>query len=510
MSHDERAQAMSKEEIVALLVAYEDIARQNAWFKQQLFGQKSERRPLDPDARQLMLGEMPDGSSTPASTTTVAAHSRRKHQGRNDDHAESLRFDPSVPVEEVRLPSPALDQEHEVVSEKISYRLAQRPVSYVVLKYIRPVVKRKTDGVLISTPAPASPLGKSLADVSLLASMAIEKFLYHLPLYRQHQRMEAAGIHLARSTLTGLIHRSGDLLEPIYESQLASVLDSRVIAMDETPIKAGVQGPGKMRTGYFWPMYGDQSEVVFPFAPTRAARVVTETLQGFGGVLVSDGYSAYERYAEQVRSVVHAQCWSHTRRQFLQAEQVEPELTRVALDQIRRLYETEATLRAKLIDAPKRLEQRALHSRPIVDGFFEWLKQTLSERLLLPRNPFTAAAHYTLNRERALRVFLEHAEVPIDTNHLERQIRPIALGRKNWLFCWSEIGARYVGIFQSLLTTCRLHGVDPYVYLVDVLQRVETHPMSEVALLSPRLWKQHIAANPLRSAIDRVVKDGVP
>lgn len=512
VSHDERAAAMTHDDIVALLVSNEELAikygaaaRQLEWFKQQLFGQKSERRPIDVDARQLTLGEQPVGAAETAGTTTVAEYSRRRTSPARAEDAEleSLRFDPTVPVEEIRLPHPALDEEHELVSEKTTYRLAQKPASYVVLKYVRPVVKRKSDGTLSCPPAPASVLGKSLADVSLLAAMAIDKFVYHLPLYRQHQRMAAAGIHLARSTLTGLMHRAGDLLVLIYEAQLASILSSRVVAMDETPIKAGLAGPGKMKTGYFWPIYGDRGEVVFPFAETRSGKVVSETLASFEGILLSDGYIAYQRYAEQVNTVVHAQCWSHTRRQFLQAEQVEPELTAVALEQIRRLYVEEGRVATKLIDGPQRLELRARHCKPIVDEFFEWLKTTLVERLLLPRNPFTEAAHYALDRERALKVFLEYPDVPIDTNHLEREIRPIALGRKNWLFCWTEIGAKYVGVFQSLFATCRLQGIDPYTYLVDVLQRVDQHPVSEVATLTPRLWKEHFAANPLRSALDR-------
>ena len=124
-------------------------------------------------------------------------------------------------------------------------------------------------------------------------------------------------------------------------------------------------------------------------------------------------------------------------------------------------------------------------------------------RILLPSNPFTVAAHYAVEREKALRVFLEYPEVPIDTNHLERQIRPVAVGRKNWLFCWTEIGAHYAGVINTLIGSCRLQGVDPYTYLVDVLQRIDTHLAKDVALLTPRLWKENFAQRPLRSAIDR-------
>jgi len=516
MTLDEQAAALNREDIVKLLASHEaqsteiaELRRQLEWFKRQLFGSKSERRLIAPDGRQLSLGEWKQEDS-PGTEITVAEHRRRSTQGRDDTADEGqVRFDDSLPVEEIRIPHAAVDEEHEIVSEKVTYRLAQKPASYVLLKYVRPVVKRKEDGKLSCPPAPASVLGKSVADVSLLACMAIDKFVYHLPLYRQHQRMAAAGIRLARSTLTGLMHRTGDLLQPIYEAQWVSVLASDVVTMDETPIKAGRKGRGKMKTGYFWPIYGDRDEIVFPFSASRSGEVLKEILGQYQGVLVSDGYTPYESYAARVNEIVHAQCWSHTRRQFLKAENVEPELTDKALEYIRRLYEEEARLKPRLVEGTQRLEKRGTRCKPIVDEFFEWLKTELRERVLLPRNPFTEAANYALDREPPLRVFLEYPDVPIDTNHLEREIRPIALGRKNWLFCWTEIGAQYVGIFQSLLRTCRLQGVDPYAYLVDVLQRVETHPASDVAALTPRLWKEKFAADPLRSAIDRPVKNVV-
>jgi len=337
--------------------------------------------------------------------------------------------------------------------------------------------------------------------------MVIDKFKYHLPLYRQHQRMEAAGIHLARSTLTDLVHRTGDLLEPICGAQLESVVSGSLVTMDETPIKADRKHRGKMNTGYFWPVHGDRAEIVFPFSDSRSGAFIQEVLGDYRGVLLTDGYSAYDAYVHRINDVVHAQCWSHSRRHFLKAENIEPELTATALEYIRGLYKEEAKLSARPLDGTKRLEQRSKHCKPIVDKFFEWVKTELEQRVLLPSNPFTGAAEYVLAREKQLRVFLEYPDVPIDTNHLEREIRPIALGRKNWLFCWTEIGAKYVGIFQSLLATCRLQEVNPYTYLVDVLQRVEDHPASDVAALTPRLWKERFADDPRRSDIDRVVNN---
>jgi transposase len=524
MTLDERAEAMKRDEIVALLAAHEELAganqelaganqelagenqelrRQLEWFKRQLFGEKSERRLVGSDERQMYLGEAGDEDAPPDdASVSVAEHQRRRRPRSEEPDDGDLRFDESVPVEEIRVENPALEPgEGEVVTEKVSCKLAQRPATFVVLRYIRQVVK-KQDGQLSCPPAPASVLGKSVADVSLLACMAIDKFRYHLPLYRQHQRMQAAGVRLARSTLTSWIHRTADLLDPIYHSQLASILKSEVLAMDETPIKAGRRERGKMQTGYFWPVFGDKNEVAFPFSVSRAAGMVRDVLGEYCGVLISDGYRAYEKHAAEVNGLVHAQCWSHARRYFVKAESAEPRLVGRALDLIGKLYEHEAKLRGKSDE--KRLEKRGQFCKPIVDELFSWLQAELAERVLLPSNPFTEAANYTLDREQALRVFLEYPNVPIDTNHLEREIRPIALGRKNWLFCWTEVGAQAVGIFQSLLSTCRLQGVDPYTYLVDVLQRVETHPASQVALLTPRLWKEHFAENPLRSDLDAV------
>lgn len=506
----ERAATMTRDQVAALLASHEqlearaeELRRQVEWFKRQLFGSKSERRVLEPDARQMFLGEGGDRDlPADAESVTVAEHQRRRRPRKPEPDDDGLRFDDSVPVEEIRLADPNLAAgEGDVITEKVTYRLAQRPASYVVLKYVRPVVKR-ADGGLSCPPAPPSVLGKSLADVSLLACLAIDKFQYHLPLYRQHQRMKAAGIKMARSTLTNLIHRSAELLEPIYEAQLESILQSDVLAMDETPIKAGRRERGRMQTGYFWPVHGDKGEIVFPFSPSRAVGMVRQVLGEYCGVLLSDGYQAYEKHAAEVNGLVHAQCWSHARRHLIKAQDIEPQLTGRALDLIGSLYEQEAELRARALDDESQLRERREHCKPIVDEFFAWLRSELATRALLPSNPFTAAAHYALERERALRVFLDYPTVPIDTNHLEREIRPIALGRKNWLFCWTEVGAQCVGIFQSLLATCRLQGVDPYTYLVDVLQRVESHPAADVALLTPRLWKEHFAERPLRSDLD--------
>jgi len=509
---------MSPAEIASVLAERDRLQQQVAWFKRQLFGSSSERRVVAPQGHQMTLGETSAEQESSPAGVTVAAHQRRRRHARIDEARDesTLRFDPDVPVVRIEVPPDVPEAERDAyvqIDEKVTRRLARRPGVFVVLEYRRPVLKRKNglEETIVCAPAPSAVLERSLADVSVLSAMLVDKFVYHMPLYRQHQRLAASGVHLSRVTLTNWVHRTGELLEPIYDALVRSILESAVLAMDEIPISTGPKknkppGRRRMHTGYFWPIYGERHEVAFHFAPTRAGAVVREVLGDYKGVLLTDGYSAYERYAARASDVVHAQCWSHTRRGFEHALDIEPELANAALDRIGKLYELEAELKRLDLPPEKVLTYRTERAKPLVEEFFEWLRMLQCERVLLPTNPFTKAMSYALEREEGLKVFLSYPDVPIDTNHLERALRVIAMGRRNWLFCWTEIGAKCVGVVQSLLTTCRLHGVDPYTYLVDVLQRIEVLPATQVDLLLPRLWKEHFAADPLRSDLDRILR----
>ncbi len=170
-----------------------------------------------------------------------------------------------------------------------------------------------------------------------------------------------------------------------------------------------------------------------------------------------------------------------------------------ALARIGALYAVEQHIREHRLGGEAKQRYRLTHAKPVVDAFFDWAGAQARHAALLPSNPLTKALHYALERRAGLSVYLSDPDVPIDTNHLERALRPIPMGRKNWQFCWSEVGAEAVATIQSLLVTCRLHDVDPYDYLVDVLQRIDRHPANDVEQLIPRRWKQHFAAAPLRT-----------
>ena len=496
------------------------------WFEKQVFGPKSEKRLVeDPTQLSLLGGKMATDPIESDKITVTYERGKGKKQ-RPDDcvNDAGLRFSDDVPVQVVPVIPPELQgdeaDQYEIIDTHIRCKLAQRPASYVVLQYEIPILKRKrvadieadassdtnatSQPALITPTMPDQVLENSVADVSVLVGLLVDKFCYHLPLYRQHQRMSQAGVTLSRATLTNWSKRAIELLRPIVEAQLRHVLQSKVLAMDETPIKAGRKERGKLKQGYFWPVYGEDHEIVFTYHASRGRQHIEQLIKtSFQGTLLTDGYAAYARYVQHTEGVTHAQCWVHSRRKFVEAESRDPDAADAALAQIAQLYQVEKQLQDKGLIGEKKRDYRLAHSKPVVDAFFEWCQGQCQRTDLTPTDPLTKALNYVRNREPSLRVFLEDPDVQPDTNHLEREIRPIPMGRKNWLFCWTEIGAEHVGIIQSLISTCKLHGVNPYTYFTDVLQRISNHPASRVEELTPRLWKDLYANQPMRSVLDR-------
>ncbi len=480
------------------------------WFQRQIFGEKSEKRTnLDPSIQADFIASLnlpiPEVSMPEASE--VSSHKRQKKHRGDAVNDTGLRFDSSVPVVVIKLPCAELEgsnaDDYEVVSEKTSHRLAQRAASYVILQYVRKVVKHKKASKLMTTPAANNVLDKCVADVSFIAGMLVDKFTYHLPLYRQHQRLKQGGITLSRGTLTNISTRSISLLAPIVDAQHKHCLQSRVLGMDETPIKAGRKSKGKMRQAYFWPIYGEDDEIVFAYAPTRAASNVARIIgSDFKGVLLTDGYTAYAQFSAAREGCTSAGCWAHNRRGFEKADDAEPESSAEALIIIGELYKQEDIIRDKELSGEAKLAHRQEHSAPIVAAFWQWCDAQCHRNDLLPRSPLTRALKYAMARRKEFEVFLSDPDVQIDTNHVERGLRQIPMGRKNWNFCWTELGAEQVGIIQSLLVTCKLHDIDPYVYLADVLQRISVHPASKVIELTPRVWKTKFADDPIRSDLE--------
>jgi hypothetical protein len=500
--------------VQSLAGTVQSLQHQLEWFKRQMFGTRSERMHVLEGSSQLALeGVLASAdSAAPPKERTIPAHKRRVAKRDAVGDSESVPFfdEARVPMETIELPNPAAQglapEQFEVIGQKVSFRLAQRPGSYVVLKYVRSLIKRLDTQEISCPPAPQGVIEGSRADVSFVVGLLVDKFRYHTPLYRQHQRLEDCGFNVSRPWLTQVAQKAIALLEPIYDAQFDSIRTSRVKAMDETPIKAGRTDHGKMKTAYFWPVYGEHDEVCFPFFASRGGENVRAALgmhHAPDAVLLTDGYAAYDSYAKKL-DLTHAQCWVHSRRGFFEAQAHDPQSVQEALQQIAALYAIEEEIREQKLTGDGKRLHRLTHSKPRVDAFFDWVNRKFEQHGLRPSTPFIEALEYVRVRRFGLEVFLTDPDVPMDTNHLERALRVIPMGRKNWNFCWTELGAKHVGIVQSLIVTCRLHEIDPYTYLVDVLQRVSQHPAARVAELTPRQWKTQFAASPLRSDLYRI------
>jgi transposase len=502
-------------QIAAMSDEIAQLKHQLDWFKRQLFGRKSEKvLPVSPEPNSLFDAPVSDDAVPVSKLVKAHTRSSKKQRSDTDVNDEGLRFDDTVPQQVIDIPAPELQgpdaDQYELVDTRETCRLAQQPGSYVVLKYRRQVVRHKALQTIKDTPAPANVLEGCYCDVSLLAGLMVDKAVYHLPLHRQHQRMLDSGITVSRATLTNWIQKGIELLRPIERAQWQHILQSKVLAMDEVPIKAGRKKgagrqPGQMKQTYFWPMHGDQDEVAFTWSQSRGMAHAQEQLKGFNGTLLTDGYAAYSKTVEQLdqqkQKIVHATCWAHMRRAFEKALDSEPETVQQALDIIAAIYRHEKLIRDRQPSLDEVLTYRQQHNEPLVTDFFRWIYQQRQRTDLLPKSPLSKALCYASEREEQLKVFLRNPALPPDTNHLERALRVVPMGRKNYLFCWSEIGAEQLGILQSLMVTCRLQGVNPYYYLVDVLQRVSMHPAKNVLELTPRIWKDRFGHTPLTSEV---------
>ena len=282
-----------EQKIAALSDEVVVLKQQLDWFKRQLFGRKSEQQILDnPYQEGLFQNQAPAQKDLPS--TDVKAHkrsSKKQHQD-SDINDTGLRFDDSVPQQIIELCAPELEgdkaDDYEIIDYKDTTRLAQRIGSYVVLVYRRPVVRHKPSQTLTTPEAPDNVLDGCYADVSLLAGLMVDKAVYHLPLYRQHQRMLDSGVRVSRSTLINWMNKGIELLKPIYQAQWRHILQSKVLAMDEVPMKAGRKGKGKMQQTYFWPMYGEDDEVAFTWSRNRSHQHAVDQLTGFSGTLLTD------------------------------------------------------------------------------------------------------------------------------------------------------------------------------------------------------------------------------
>jgi transposase len=471
-----------------------------------LFGRRSEKT-ADPDQLQLALEDIEQAlaeaevqeEKTDATLQASRSQQRRVNRGALPRH---------LPREEI-----VIEPDHQTcpccggalhrIGEDVAERLDVIPAQFKVIVTRRPKYGcRACESAVVQASAPARLIEGGLPTEALVAHVLVGKYADHLPLYRQSQIYARQGIELDRSTLADWVGRAATELRPLHERLLEHLKGSPKLFMDET--RAPVLDPGRKRTktGYLWaiarddrPWGGtDPPAVAYLYAPGRGAEHAIRPLTGFSGILQVDGYAAYKALADPGRTggpVTLAYCWSHVRRRFYEiAQGRNAPIAEQALERLAVLYRIESTIRGH---APEQRQAiRHDQSRPIVDDLRPWLDTQLAK--VPGRSRIAEAIRYALKLWSGLALFLDDGQIEIDTNVVERSIRPIALNRKNALFAGSDQGGVHWGVIASLIETCKLNAVDPQAYLADALTRlVNRHPASQIDRLMPWIYAEPVA-----------------
>jgi transposase len=349
---------------------------------------------------------------------------------------------------------------------------------------------------LIQAPVPPHVIDKGIPTAGLLAQVLIAKYLDHLPLYRQEAIFGRAGLALPRSTLAQWVGACGLRLAPLVDAMRALLLTRPVLHADETPVPMLKPGLGRTHRAYLWSYssseYDELQTVIYDFTEGRGGVHARDFLGSWSGKLVCDDYSGYKALFQ--RGVIEAGCMAHARRKLhdLYANH-RSEIAEEGLRYFAALYEIEREAREKKLTADGRQQLREQRARPIAEALRQWLTR---QRNQVPDGSATRKAiDYNLGRWAALTRYIEDGDLPIDNNHVENRIRPVALGRNNWLFAGSLRAGQRAAAVMSLVQSAKLNGHDPYHYLKDVLERLPTQPASRLEDLLPYRWRSPAAKN---------------
>jgi transposase len=492
----------------------EKLQHQLEQLLRQFYGRKSEK--LDPNQLLLFAQEIVEAATaepqttpapepTPEPVASAAAKPPAKGHGRKPLPANlpRKRVVHDLPIEQ-RL-CPDCGTERVCFGEEIREQLEYVPASIIVIEHVRLkyACEQCQAHVAIAERLP-EPIEKGLPGPGLLAYVAVSKYADHLPLYRQEGIFKRYGVDLSRSTMCDWMAAAADLLAPIVKAMLKRVLMSDVVQTDDTPVKVQDHDGKGIKTGRLWVHIGDYGNrfTVYDYTPNRSGDGPQRVFQGYQGYLQADAYSAYDALFVD-GTIVEVGCWMHARRKFYEARTSDPVRSHLVLAWIAGLYEVEDDAKQARKKHPEwddliwhayRYDLRLTRSKPIFDAILAWLQGERAK--ILPKSPIGEAINYALNHWAALIRPLDAGFLEIDNGASERAMKPVALGRKNWLFAGSDEGGKTAATLMSLCTTCKDLGIDPFAYLRDVLDRVSTHPQNRIEELLPDRWKPAEVTDP--------------
>jgi transposase len=475
------------------------------------YGRKTER--LDPDQLLLFAQDIlaeaepepepeptpqPDSVPAPASASASASSapkSKKKGHGRKPLPAHLPRKPQVHDVPPEQLPCPDCGALRQCIGTEVSEQLEYVPASLIVIEHIRHkyACPECAAHVVIAERLP-EPIEKGLPGPGLMAHIITNKYADHLPLYRQEGILQRQGVEISRSTMCDWMATAAELLQPIVTLMMTKILQSRVVQNDDTPVKVQDHAGKGIKTGRLWDSIGDHYHpyIVYTYTPDRSGAGPAAIFKDFEGYLQADAYPAYDALFTSGK-IVEVGCMMHARRKFYEARTSDPPRAHQALAWIQLLYDVEREAKEKhaaegyeaFVAARHALRQE--RARPIFQQFHDWLVAEAPK--VLPKSPIGEAIQYALNHWAALERPLEAGFLELDNGACERAFKPVALGRKNWLFAGSDRGGETAAVLMSLCTTCKTLGIDPQAYLCDVLDRISTHPARRIEELLPDRWQ---------------------
>lgn len=455
-----------------------------AQLKRMIFGAKSERFVADDS--QLNLFDIP--CETPTSETEQVTYTREKHNKEKNQPKRS-ELPAHLPRKEEIIEPQYIEEGSRRIGEEITEILEYNPANVYVRKIVRPkYALPQNDGVVIAE-LPTLPLPKSNAGASILAHISVSKFIDHLPFYRQSKIFKRQQLCIAESTINGWFSGVCTLLHPLYETLQKELLESDYLQADESPI--GVQDSdkkGALHTGYQW-VYRSPIKrlVMFKYQKSRSRQAPEKMLASFTGALQTDGYKAYA-HMQTKGDIELLACWAHARRYFEKALDSDKKRAEYVLHLIQKLYAIERKAKEREVDNQTKQRYRSLYAKPVLTELKKWLNDTIIE--VLPKNPIGKAIAYTLNLWDKLTNYVNDGVYEIDNNIIENAIRPLALGRKNYLFAGSHDAAQRAAMMYSFFATCKVNDIEPFEWLTDVLNRIPDHKANKLNELLPSNWRK--------------------
>lgn len=448
------------------------------------FGAKSER--IHP--AQLLLGFAGQVESAPSQEAPQAPlRVRRRHPGRRTIPAELPAKVTVHDLSEAERACPGCGKDRVAIGHEKTSRLEFKPADFYQDVHLRTKYAcRHCEDHVETAPGPAlvGPTERGLPGPGLLAQVIVSKFADHIPCYRQVRMFRRQGVDLALSTVVGWMRPAMELLAPIVAAMRKDVLAAPIIQTDDTVVRLIDPGFGRCRQARLWGYLGN-GQVVYEFTPNRREEHPLRFLGNYRGYVQADAYRGYDKLFAQGSGRTELACWAHTRRYFFEAKETDAERSMAALALIRRLYVVEDEARGK--PPEERVRLRREKARPILEEIGTWIDR--ESLRVLPQSPIGEAIRYAAHQWAALVRYVDIGEAEIDNNNLERLLRGVALGRKNYLHFASEGGGAAGAVAYSLIESCKLAGVEPWAYLKDVLMRVWTHPADRIAELMPRNWR---------------------